>query len=158
MNGKRDTWDYRDGIQSRISKIEAHTENIYHHVKRIDTLLEKQNGRIRTNEFTISKWKGVASGIIAISTAISTLIAMALKQENKMGLKQMLIAAAESQADAIKKQMMDELSSDEMSKAIATKINEKIDIPFVSEDKEQIFFEKCVDVVTDLIEGLLKGK
>ena len=43
---KRDTWDYRDGIQSRISKIEAHTENIYHHVKRIDALLEKQNGRI----------------------------------------------------------------------------------------------------------------
>ena len=46
----------------------------------------------------------------------------------------------------------------EMAKAIATKINEKIDIPFVSEEKEQIFFEKCVDVVTDLIEGLLKGK
>ena len=70
----------------------------------------------------------------------------------------MLIAAAESQAEAIKSQMMEELSSDEMAKAIATKINEKIDIPFVSEDKEQIFFEKCVDVVTDLIEGLLKGK
>mgnify|MGYP003143797511 FL=1 len=75
-----------------------------------------------------------------------------------MGLKQMLIAAAESQAESIKSQMMEELSSDEMAKAIATKINEKIDIPFVSEDKEQIFFEKCVDVVTDLIEGLLKGK
>ena len=75
-----------------------------------------------------------------------------------MGLKQMLIAAAESQAEAIKSQMMEELSSDEMAKAIATKINEKIDIPFVSEDKEHIFFEKCVDVVTDLIEGLLKGK
>jgi len=76
---KRDTWDYRDGIQSRISKIEAHTENIYHHVKRIDTLLEKQNGRIRSTEFTISKWKGVAVGVIAVSTAISTLIAMAIK-------------------------------------------------------------------------------
>ena len=75
-----------------------------------------------------------------------------------MGLKQMLIAAAESQADAIRSQMMDELASDEMAKAIATKINEKIDIPFVSEEKEQIFFEKCVDVVTDLIEGLLRGK
>ena len=75
-----------------------------------------------------------------------------------MGLKQMLIAAAESQADAIRSQMMDELASDEMAKAIATKINEKIDIPFVSEEKEQVFFEKCVDVVTDLIEGLLKGK
>ena len=75
-----------------------------------------------------------------------------------MGLKQMLIAAAESQAEAIKSQMMEELSSDEMAKAIATKINEKIDIPFVSEDKEQIFFEKMVDVVTDVLEGVFKGK
>lgn len=68
------------------------------------------------------------------------------------------MAAAESQADAIKGQMMEHLNSDDMKEQIATKINEKIDIPFVSEDKEQIFFEKCVDVVTDLIEGLLKGK
>tara|TARA_Y100000361_G_scaffold136449_1_gene137114 strand:- start:874 stop:1101 length:228 start_codon:yes stop_codon:yes gene_type:complete len=75
-----------------------------------------------------------------------------------MGLKEMLMAAAESQADAIKGQMMEQLNSDDMKEQIATKINEKIDIPFVSEDKEQIFFEKCVDVVTDLIEGLLKGK
>ena len=75
-----------------------------------------------------------------------------------MGLKEMLIAAAESQAASIRSQMMSHLSSDEMSKEIATKINEKIDIPFVSEEKEQIFFEKCVDVVTDIVEGLLKGK
>ncbi len=75
-----------------------------------------------------------------------------------MGLKEMLIAAAESQAASIRSQMMSHLSSDEMSKVIATKINEKIDIPFVSEEKEQIFFEKCVDVVTDIVEGLLKGK
>ena len=75
-----------------------------------------------------------------------------------MGLKEMLMAAAESQAAAIRNQMMDHLSSDEMSKVIATKINKKIDIPFVSEEKEQIFFEKCVDVVTDIVEGLLNGK
>jgi|TARA_R110000824_G_scaffold378868_1_gene570509 hypothetical protein len=75
-----------------------------------------------------------------------------------MGLKEMLMAAAESQADAIKDQMVAKLSSDEMSEMIATKINEKIDIPFVSEEKEQIFFEKCVDVITDLIEGVIKGK
>ena len=75
-----------------------------------------------------------------------------------MGLKEMLMAAAESQADAIKGQMMEHLNSDDMKEQIATKINEKIDIPFVSEDKEQVFFEKCVDVVTDLIEGLLRGK
>ena len=75
-----------------------------------------------------------------------------------MGIKEMLVQAAETQADVIKKQMMDKLGSDEMAKTIATKINEKIDIPFVSEEKEQIFFEKCVDIVTDLVEGIIKGK
>ena len=70
----------------------------------------------------------------------------------------MLMAAAESQADKVRDEMVGLLQSDDMAKKIATKINEKIDIPFVSEDKEQIFFEKCVDVVTDLIEGILKGK
>ena len=75
-----------------------------------------------------------------------------------MGLKEMLMAAAEAQADKVRDEMVGQLQSDDMAKKIATKINEKIDIPFVSEDKEQIFFEKCVDVVTDLIEGLLKGK
>ena len=75
-----------------------------------------------------------------------------------MGLKEMLMDAAEAQAAAIRGKMMSHLSSDEMSKVIATKINKKIDIPFVSEEKEQIFFEKCVDVVTDIVEGLLKGK
>lgn len=61
-----------------------------------------------------------------------------------MGLKEMLVAAAESQADSIKKQMVDQLTSDEMAKTIATKINEKIDIPFVSEDKEQIFLRSAL--------------
>ena len=75
-----------------------------------------------------------------------------------MNLKEMLIEAAEAQADVVKNKMMDQLGSDAMAEMIATKINEKIDIPFVSEEKEQIFFEKCVDIVTDLIEGLLKGK
>ena len=75
-----------------------------------------------------------------------------------MGLKEMLMAAAEAQADKVRDEMVGQLQSDDMAKKIATKINEKIDIPFVREDKEQIFFEKCVDVVTDLIEGILKGK
>jgi len=43
-----------------------------------------------------------------------------------------------------------------MASKIASAINKKIDIPFVSEEKEQIFFEKCVDVVTDIIEGMFK--
>ena len=75
-----------------------------------------------------------------------------------MGLKEMLIAAAEKQADLVKDQMIEKLGSDEMNEMIATKINEKIDIHFVSEEKEQIFFEKCVDIVSDLVEGVIKGK
>ncbi len=79
MANSRDVWDYRDGLESRMGKMESHVENIFHHVKRIDASLEKQNGRIRTNEFTLSKWKGIAIGIIALSTALSTLVGMIIK-------------------------------------------------------------------------------
>ena len=79
MAGDRDVWGYREGMESRMSAMETHVENIYHHVKRIDVLLEKQNGRIRENEFTISKWKGVAVGIVAISTTLSTIIGIIIK-------------------------------------------------------------------------------
>ena len=75
-----------------------------------------------------------------------------------MDIKSMLVKLAEEQAAKMKEEAMNHLSSDEMSESIATAINKKIDIPFVSEEKEQIFFEKMVDVVTDVIEGLFKGK
>jgi len=75
-----------------------------------------------------------------------------------MDIKKMLVELAEAQADKVKDEMMNQLDSSEMEEKIATAINAKIDIPFVSEDKEQIFFEKVVDVVTDLLRGVLKGK
>ena len=65
---------------------------------------------------------------------------------------------AQAQADKMQDEAMGFLASDEFANEIATKINEKIDIPFVSEDKEQIFFERIVDVITDLLEGVFKGK
>jgi len=68
----------------------------------------------------------------------------------------MMLELAEKQADAMKDKMIDELGSEDMASKIASAINKKIDIPFVSEEKEQIFFEKCVDVVTDIIEGMFK--
>lgn len=73
-----------------------------------------------------------------------------------MDIKSMLMEAAQTQADSIKAEMMGHITSEEMGKKIATAINNRIDIPFVSEEKEQVFFEKCVDVVTDLMEGLFK--
>ncbi len=75
-----------------------------------------------------------------------------------MDIKKMLVELAEAQADKVKDEMMSQLDSSDMEEKIATAINAKIDIPFVSEDKEQIFFEKVVDAVTDLLHGILKGK
>ena len=75
-----------------------------------------------------------------------------------MDFKKMLMDMAEVQADKRKAEAMSFLASDEFSDNLATKINEKIDIPFVSEEKEQIFFERVVDLVTDVLEGIFKGK
>tara|TARA_R100000908_G_scaffold64700_1_gene49606 strand:+ start:2407 stop:2631 length:225 start_codon:yes stop_codon:yes gene_type:complete len=73
-----------------------------------------------------------------------------------MNIKELLVSLAEEQAEKMQEEAVKHLGSDEMSDKIATAINKRIDIPFVSEEKEQIFFEKCVDVVTDIIEGLFK--
>ena len=73
-----------------------------------------------------------------------------------MDIKTLLIKLAEEQAEKMQEEAVKHLSSDEMSDKIASAINKRIDIPFFSEEKEQIFFEKVVDVVTDIIEGLFK--
>lgn len=73
-----------------------------------------------------------------------------------MDFKKMLMDMAEAQADKMKEEAVGFLASEEFANDLASKINEKIDIPFVSEEKEQIFFERCVDIVTDLLEGIFK--
>tara|TARA_R110000824_G_scaffold79553_4_gene200371 strand:- start:993 stop:1220 length:228 start_codon:yes stop_codon:yes gene_type:complete len=75
-----------------------------------------------------------------------------------MDFKKMLLDVAQAQADKMQDEAMGFLASDEFADQIATKINEKINIPFVSEEKEQLLFEKIVDVVTDLMEGVFRGK
>ena len=75
-----------------------------------------------------------------------------------MDIKSMLIELAEKQAEKMQEEAIKSLGSDEMADKIATSINKRIDIPFVSEEKEQIFFEKLVDVVTDVLEGVFRGK
>jgi len=75
-----------------------------------------------------------------------------------MNLKEILMSAAESQADKVKDDMMSALNSKEMEEKIASAINAKINLPFIPEDKEQELFEKIVDVVTDLLAGLFENK
>jgi hypothetical protein len=75
-----------------------------------------------------------------------------------LDIKSMLIKLAEQQAEKMQEEAVKHLGSDEMTEKIASAINKRIDIPFVSEDKEQIFFEKVVDVVTDVLEGVFKAK
>jgi len=75
-----------------------------------------------------------------------------------MDFKKILLEMAEKQAEKMQDEAMGFLASKKFEKEVASKINEKIDIPFVSEAKEQIFFEKVVDVVTDLLQGVFKGK
>ena len=75
-----------------------------------------------------------------------------------MDFKKMLLEMAEKQAEKMQDEAMGFLASKKFEKEVASKINKKIDIPFVSEAKEQLFFEKFVDVVTDLLQGVFKGK
>ena len=48
-----------------------------------------------------------------------------------MDLKGMLVKLAEEQADKMKHEAMSHIESDEFSNMLATKMNEKINIPFV---------------------------
>jgi len=75
-----------------------------------------------------------------------------------MDIKKMLIDIAEKQADKMQEEAMKHLDSDEFSDMLATKMNDKINIPFVKEEKEQVFFEEVMDIVTDMLSGIFKGK
>ena len=75
-----------------------------------------------------------------------------------MNLKEMLMSAAEAQADKVKDDMMSAFNSKEMEEKIASAINAKINLPFIPEDKEQELFEKVVDEVKDLLAGLFDNK
>ena len=70
----------------------------------------------------------------------------------------MLVKLAEQQAEKMQEEAMKHMESDDFSDMLATKMNEKINIPFVKEDKEQKFFEEMMDVVTDLLAGVFKKK
>ncbi len=75
-----------------------------------------------------------------------------------MDIKSMLVKLAEEQAEKMQDEALKHLSSDEFTEMLATKINEKVNIPWINEEKEQELFEKLVDVMTDMLENVFKGK
>ena len=75
-----------------------------------------------------------------------------------MDFKSMLMEMAEAQAEKMQQEAMDHLGSDEFSKMLATKINEKVNLTLINEEKQQELFEKLVDVMTDMLEGVFRGK
>ena len=80
---KQSVWHFRHNLEDKVTdiavqnaKTNAHIENIYHHIKRIETHLDKQNGSIARHESVISKWKGVAIGVIVVASFVQVVVAM----------------------------------------------------------------------------------
>ena len=80
---KQSVWHFRHNLEDKVTdiavqnaKTNAHIENIYHHIKRIETHLDKQNGSIARHESVISKWKGVAIGVIVVVSFVQVVVAM----------------------------------------------------------------------------------
>jgi hypothetical protein len=80
---KQNVWHFRHALEDKVTdiavqnaKTNAHIENIYHHIKRIEAHLDKQNGSIAKHESVISKWKGVAIGVVMVVGFVQVVVAM----------------------------------------------------------------------------------
>ena len=84
-----------------------------------------------------------------------------------MDIKSMLVKVAEEQADKMKEQAVGYTQSNEFAEKMAQLMNDKINIPFVKEEKEGEsedgespeggeLFKEFAEVVQDLIAGIFK--
>ena len=71
-----------------------------------------------------------------------------------MDLKKMLVDLAEAQAEKMREEAVNHLGSDEMTEKIASAINKRIDIPFVSEKDETALAKGVISAVSDILHGL----
>ena len=75
-----------------------------------------------------------------------------------MDFKKMLMDMAEAQAEKMQQEAMAHIESDEFSKMLATKMNEKINLPWINEEREQELFEKLPDVRCDMMGGYFRSR
>lgn len=76
-------------------------------------------------------------------------------------LKKVVLAKIIDKAkDHIVEEYQDEfigyVQSDELKEELATKINKKLNLPFLNEKQEQELLEKLIDWITDILEDLAK--
>jgi|TARA_Y100001951_G_scaffold81778_1_gene70064 hypothetical protein len=76
-------------------------------------------------------------------------------------LKKVVLAKIIDKAkDHIVEEYQDEfisyIQSDELKEELATKINKKLNLPFLNESQEQELLEKMIDWLTDVLEDLAK--
>ena len=76
-------------------------------------------------------------------------------------LKKVVLAKIIDKAkDHIVEEYQDEfigyVQSDELKEGLATKINKKLNLPFLNEKQEQELLEKLIDWITDILEDLAK--
>ena len=74
-----------------------------------------------------------------------------------MDIKSMLVKVAEEQAEKMKEQAVGYTQSEEFADKMAQLMNDKINIPFVKEEKEGELFKEFAEVVQDLIAGIFKN-
>jgi len=75
-----------------------------------------------------------------------------------MDIKSMLVKLAEEQADKMQDQAVDHIGSNDFADKLAQLLNDKINIPFVKEEKEGVMFKELVEVIQSITIGLIKGK
>tara|TARA_R110002051_G_C8393913_1_gene447324 strand:- start:9 stop:272 length:264 start_codon:yes stop_codon:yes gene_type:complete len=80
---KQNVWNFRHALEDKVTdiavqnaKTNAHIENIYHNIKRIESHLQKQNGSIAEHDSTINRWKGIALGFVIVVSFIQVVVAM----------------------------------------------------------------------------------
>ena len=96
--------------------------------------------------------------IVAVMTIIY--LGYKIKREIQTLKKAVLAKIVDKAKDHIIEEYKDEtinyIQSEELKVELATKINKKLNLPFLNEEQEQELLEKLIDWVTDILEDLAK--
>lgn len=81
-----------------------------------------------------------------------------------MNIKKMLIEKAiesakkmaDEQADNVEGMLIEYIQSEKVEAELAERMDKAINVPFVSDQKEELFFREIADIFTDIAAGAVK--